>query len=76
MTTKYEVQEFNLCGGWANNWTYEQDGVYIPTQFDSELEARASLDEFFNDMDAEFEAGNMPDVPDAEDFRIVEVQNV
>jgi hypothetical protein len=68
--TLYEVQEFNLCGGWANNWTYDDK----PTTFDSYEAARAELDAFIADCEEELEAGNMPDVPDREEFRIVEVQ--
>jgi hypothetical protein len=68
--TLYEVQEFNLCGGWANNWTYDDK----PSTFDSREAAQAELDAFIADCEEELEAGNMPDVPDREEFRIVEVQ--
>jgi hypothetical protein len=68
--TLYEVQEFNLCGGWANNWSYDDK----PTTFDSREAAQAELDAFLADCEEELEAGNMPDVPDREEFRIVEVQ--
>ena len=68
----FEVQEFNLCGGWANNWTDESG----PTYFDSYEAARAELFEFLEDCEAEVIAGNMPDAPDYTDFRIVEVQHV
>jgi hypothetical protein len=70
MNIKYEVQEFNLCGGWANNWSYDDK----PTTFDSREAAQAELEAFLIDCEEELEAGNMPDVPDREEFRIVEVQ--
>jgi hypothetical protein len=70
--TLYEVQEFNLCGGWANNWSYDDK----PTTFDSYEAARAELFEFLDDCEAEVIAGNMPDAPEYTDFRIVEVQHV
>lgn len=68
---KYEVQEFNLCGGWANNWS---DGNGILTYFTSQADAQAALSEFLADCLEDVEAGHMEDFPDAEDFRIVEVK--
>ena len=68
--TLFEVQEFNLCGGWANNWSYDDK----PTTFDSREAAQAELDAFLADCEEELEAGNMPDMPDREEFRIMEVQ--
>jgi predicted DNA-binding WGR domain protein len=75
MTNRYyEVQEYTLCGGWVNNWSYvDSAGESQPTTFDSELEARASLDEFFNDEAEAVAQGYIEDMPDAEQFRIVEV---
>jgi hypothetical protein len=67
--TKYEVQEYCLCGGWTNTWS-DDDG---PTRFDSEESARAELDWFFKEMEEEVEEGNIEDFTDREDFRIVEV---
>jgi len=66
---RYEVQEFCLCGGWTNTWS-DEDGA---TTFDTQEQAQAELDLHFTEMQEEFEEGNMPDVPDREDFRIVEV---
>jgi len=71
MTKKYEVQEFNLCGGWANNWCNSQDGGL--TYFYSKKDAELALDWFLKDCLEEVEAGNMEDCPDREDFRIVKV---
>ena len=72
MKTLYEVQEYNLCGGWINNW-HDESG---PTYFESRTAAETELDYFLLDCDDEVEAGNMPDAPSIEYFRIVEVQNV
>lgn len=69
MMSKFEVQEFCLCGGWTNTWS-DEDGA---TTFDTREQAQAELDLHFTEMQEEFEEGNMPDVPDREDFRIVEV---
>ena len=67
--TKYEVQEYCLCGGWTNTWS-DDDG---PTRFDSDESAWAELDWFFKEMEEEVKAGNIEDFPDKDDFRIVEV---
>jgi hypothetical protein len=69
MKTLYEVQEYNLCGGWLNNW-HDENG---PSYFESREAAQNELDEFLADCLDEVQAGNMPDSPDSEDFRIVEV---
>lgn len=68
---KFEVQEFCLCGGWTNTWS-DENGL---TTFDSLESAQAELDEYFNDMQYEVEAGNMQDMPDKAEFRIMEVLN-
>ncbi len=67
--TKYEVQEYCLCGGWTNTWS-DDDG---PTRFDSIESAQAELDAFLKDMEEEVKAGNLEDYTDREDFQIVEV---
>lgn len=66
---RYEVQEFNLCGGWTNNWS-DDDGA---SMFESKEQAEAELDWFLQEMLEAVEEGNMEDVPDREDFRIVAV---
>ena len=74
-TKKWEVQEYCLCGGWTNTWRHTQDGSDEPVYFTSREGAQMELDEFFADMQEEFEAGTMQDVPDREEFRIVEVED-
>lgn len=70
----YEVQEFCLCGGWTNTWSYEDwSGKDIPTTFDTKEDAEAELDYFFEQMTEEFNNGNIEDIPDREDFRIVKI---
>jgi hypothetical protein len=76
MTMRYEVQEFCLFGGWTNTWSHEDDdGNEIPTQYDTKEEAEIDLDYFFQDMQHAFDDGHMEDVPDREDFRVVEVED-
>ena len=67
----YEVQEWCICGGWTNTWS-DDDGA---TRFNDEQAAQAELEYFFQEMQEEYEAGNMADVPDRETFRIVEVKD-
>ena len=70
--TKYEVQEYCLCGGWTNTWRDEDK----PSVFDSEESAQAELDEFLKEMAEEVAAGNLQDCSDRDDFRIVEVPSL
>jgi len=70
MSTKFEVQEFTLCDGWINTWS-DDDGA---SMFESKKQAEAELDWFLQEMLEAVEEGNMEDVPDREDFRIVEVK--
>jgi len=66
----FEVQEFCLCGGWTNTWN-DDNGA---TKFDSYEAAQAELINFIDDCIDEVRDGNMPDAPEYNDFRIVEVQ--
>jgi len=70
---KYEVQEYCLCSGWTNTWSTEVNGIMEATWFSSREDAESELRCWFDDMQDEVEAGNMEDVPDREEFRIVEV---
>ena len=70
MNIKYEVQEFNLCGGWINNWSDESGSTY----FESREAAQNELINFIDDCIDEVRDGNMTDAPDYTDFRIVEVK--
>ncbi len=71
--TKYEVQEYCLCGGWTNTWRHTQDDSDEPVYFNSREGAQLELDNFIQDLTKEVEAGNMTDVPDLDSFRIVEI---
>jgi len=66
----YEVQEFCLFGGWTNTWSVDDE----PSLFETEEEAEIALDDFFEDCRYALLEGYMPDIPDREDFRIVEVK--
>jgi hypothetical protein len=70
----YEVQEYCLCGGWTNTWSYEENGKTISTTYDTEEDAEADLKDFFRQMRKAVKNKEMEDVPDAEDFRIVEIK--
>ena len=72
---KYEVQEWCLCGGWTNTWSWEDDdGKTIPTTYDSYEVAKEELDMFFEDCQTAVDDNYLADVPDREEFRIVEVK--
>jgi len=72
---RYEIQEFCLCGGWTNTWSHEDEhGNTIPTTYDTEEDAEEDLKYFFKQMRKAVRNGEMEDVPDAEDFRVVEVK--
>jgi len=66
----YEVQHYTLLDGWINTWSYaEADGVMQPETFATAEEAKAALDEFFEDLEEEVAAGQM--APHARDqFRV------
>jgi|LakMenE01Jun11ns_1017448.scaffolds.fasta_scaffold9919064_2 hypothetical protein len=72
----YEIQEWCLCGGWTNTWSWEDDkGNSIPTTYQTKDEAEADLDDFFADCIYAMDIGNTEDIPDREEFRIVEIQD-
>jgi hypothetical protein len=71
MMSKYEVQENFLCGGWTNAWHTDDE----PTIFESLEEAEIALNDFFEDCKYALIEGFVPDMPDPEDFRIVEVKD-
>jgi len=54
----YEIQHYTLIDGWINTWAYaEGDGVMHPETFATADEAQAALDEFFEDLEEEVQAG-------------------
>ena len=65
----YEVQENFLCGGWTNAWHTDDE----PTIYETEEEAEIALANFFADCRYAFLEGFMPDEPDENEFKIVEV---
>lgn len=70
----WEVQEYCLCGGWTNTWSYEEDGQRHSTRFASAEEAQAELDEYIKEMQEEYEHGFLHDAMERDNFRIVEVK--
>lgn len=70
MTTRFEVQEFCLFGGWTNTWS---DSEGNPSYFDTEVEAWDELEAFLKDMQEAVLMGDMEDAPSRDDYRIVEV---
>jgi len=66
---RYEVQHFTICDGWINCWSVDDH----PQYFASRAEARAELDEFFDDVAQEIKGGyRAPDEAyHRDEFRIV-----
>lgn len=72
--SKYEVQEWCLCGGWTNTWTHTQDGSDEPVYFMSREGAEAELKAYLDDIKEDAEAGFLVDVPSPDSYRVVEVK--
>jgi hypothetical protein len=71
----FEVQEYTLCDGYINNWSYTDDkGETVKSTFETREAANHALINFIDDCLDEVRDGNMPDAPEYNDFRIVEVQ--
>lgn len=69
----YEVQHHTIVDGWVNTWSYAgDDGQLMPETFPTPEEAQAALDEFFEDIRHEIDAGDrQPDEAyDRSEFRI------
>lgn len=71
MSARFEVQEYTLCDGWINTWSDEEGN---PSRFDTDADAWDELEAFFMDMQDAYNRGDMADVPDAGDYRIVEIE--
>jgi hypothetical protein len=72
----YEIQHHTQCDGWLNTWAItEVDGSETLETFPTIAAAQAALDEFFDDVQDEIEAGQREADQgyDRSEFRIVEV---
>lgn len=65
----YQIETFCLCGGWQNIW--ECNGEL--ETFSTYQEAKDSLDDFLSDMEEAHFNGEIEDVYDRNDFRIVKL---
>ncbi len=71
---KYEVQQYTLCDGWVNTGKiYDGNCIEQPEVFDSEEQAQAELDAFFQEIENEIQDGerSADNGYDREDFRVV-----
>lgn len=68
----WEVQHYTLCDGWTNTWMVDDE----KQTFESEAEAQAALDEFFEDTDLAITAGDISHDGgySREEFRIVHIK--
>lgn len=67
---KFEIQT-QFIYGWENVWECEGK----PEYFNSYQEAQSALDDFFEDVDADYFNGYIEDKYDRSDYRIVEVSH-
>jgi len=65
---RWEVQ-MRIGGEWENIWTEDEK----PLTFASKEEAKKELDNHFKDMEDAVKKGDMIDMDDREDFRIVRI---
>ena len=74
--SRFEVQEFTLCDGWTNTWScWEGDtDERIPETFSTYEFAQSALDDFLEEVNWDYENGNLESPYDRNDFRIVEVK--
>lgn len=72
---RFEVQQLTICDGWTNTWTcWEGDSDdRVPETFSTFENALSALDQFLEEMDWEFENGNIESPYNRNEFRIVEV---
>jgi hypothetical protein len=55
----YEVQHYTLACGWINTWLYDEGDGLQPETFASREAAEAALDEYLEELEEEFYAGNI-----------------
>jgi hypothetical protein len=71
---RYEVQQLTICDGWTNTWhEYDDDNSEIPMTFDSFDEALMELDNYIDDYQDAYKAGDIESSEDRNNFRIVEL---
>jgi len=75
MTKKWEIQTLMLFGGWVNCWTtIDENGNETVEMFNSYVEAKLALEEYFQECDESVQEGYMDDMVDKDEYRIMEVK--
>ena len=72
----YEVQQYTLCDGWVNTWSFtDENDLTQPETFETRKEAQAALDEFLGEISEEIEMGwrAADNGYDPSEFRVVKV---
>ena len=70
----YEIQQLTVCDGWVNTWlSWDDQGNVVPETFDTYADASMALDEYLDDMNYEFESGNIDSPYNRDEFKIVEI---
>ena len=72
----YEVQHWTVFQGWINCWTdIDENDNDVPSVFETEEEARAALNDFYDEYKDAIKRGFIPDLPiDPDDYRIVKIE--
>lgn len=73
--TLFEVQTFTLCDGWINCWSITDERGTRPETFGTRAEAQSEIDEFFQEIELQIEAGerNPGDGYSRDEYQIVEI---
>ncbi len=67
--THYEIQHDTICQGWVNCWSVDDQ----PETFATYKAAKDALKEFFQERQESFEAGDIVEPEDPEQWRIAEI---
>lgn len=66
----WEVRTKTVCDGWVNTWSDWYDYEVLPCVFESEEDAEAAIDEFFEDL----ASAGMADDYAQEDYAVYEIE--
>lgn len=71
----FEVQTYTICDGWVNTWhEYDDDNNEVPILFDTFEEALLELDNYIDDYQDAYEAGDIADAGNRDNYRIVKLE--
>lgn len=71
---RYKIESIYTCGWDDAGWTEETDGVMRLMRFETVSHAQTELEEFFANVKAAVDAGNMDTEENRNHYRIVPVK--